>query len=344
MEKGTDRHDEETNMFGLYLLVLSAQALPPQPPGEATIAALGAGLEQWRKTVQFRSTFRLREGTAKSVEAGLRDGVDPSLPRGVVEATGVFHRQGELMRFTLDYGRPPVPVPPALGLPPPPPGGGSFQNVSYDEVTNGRIQVRYHPGPSGDNVSVEPRRPDVIGAGQFAQSEINPLYPYRNPRFDPFKPWDLGRQQPSKRDVTAVDDGQTEVKLTTDGEWKQTRRMRFRTAPGIAVLTEIVEIVTTPQGKNIETHVRRSDFRDCPGGPVARRVVSVLKAENDAVVVREWVSPDLGDRPPAEADFVIRIGPRTSVGGYRNAPPRGSDDRRIDITAITKDDLDNGVR
>jgi hypothetical protein len=120
--------------------------------------------------------------------------------------------------------------------------------------------------------------------------------------------------------------------------------MRFRTAPGIAVLTEIVEIVTTPQGKTIETHVRRSDFRDCPGGPVARRVVSVLKAENDAVVVREWVSPDLGDRPPAEADFVIRIGPRTSVGGYRNAPPRGSDDRRIDITAITKDDLDNGVR
>jgi hypothetical protein len=219
--------------------------------------------------------------------------------------------------------------------------------VSYDEVTNGRIQVRYHPGPSGDNVIVELRRPDVIGAGQLSQSAMNPLYPYRNPRFDPFKLWDLGGasgQQPIKREVTAVGEGQTEVTLTQDGAWKQSRRVRFRTAPGPAVLTEIVEVTPPPQGKTTETHIRLSDFRNCPGGPVARRVVSIHLRENGRVAVREWVSTDLGDRPPADADFVIRIGPTTTVGGYRNAPPRGADDRRIDITVITKEDLDNGVR
>lgn len=336
-------------MFGVFLLAVSASAVPaPNPSTEATIAALVKGLEQWRNDVRFRSTYRFRQGYAKAVEAGLRDGVDPSIKEpagGVFEATGVFHKKDNLMRFSLDYGQPPVPVQPPPGGPAPPPGGRAVRNVSYDEVTNGRIQVRYHPGASGDNVIVGRRRPEVIGAGQLSQTESNPLYPYQNPRFDPFTLWDLGAGQlPAGREVVTVDDSHRAVVLSQDGAWKQSRRVLFQTKPAPAVITQIVEVTTRPNGKASETHIRLSDFRDCPGGRVARRVVTVGTNEGGRVVVREWVSNDLGDVPPTNTDFVIRIAENTSVGGYRQAPPRGANDRRIDISTITEDDLDNGVR
>jgi len=217
--------------------------------------------------------------------------------------------------------------------------------VSYDEVTNGRIQVRYHPGASGNNASVERRQPTVIGAGQFSEIESNPLSPYRNPRFDPFKLWNFAADQPpAGREVANVDDSHRAVVLSQDGVWKQSRRVLFQTKPAPAVITQIEEVTTPPNGKASETHIRLSDFRDCPGGRVARRVVNVRKDEGGRVIVREWVSNDLGDVPPADTDFVIRIAPNTSVGGYRRTPPRGADDRRIDISTITEDDLDNGVR
>src|ERR1700732_4496285 len=110
---------EEVPMFSvdllsLYLLLLAASPSARSP--EATIATLDAGLQQWRKDVRFRSTFHLRHGYAKSVEAGLRDGVDPSItepPEGAYKANGVFHQKGDLIRFSLDYSQPPIPVQPA---------------------------------------------------------------------------------------------------------------------------------------------------------------------------------------------------------------------------------------
>lgn len=326
--------------FCLLLLAMPDDGKSP----EKVVAGLKAGLMKEGKDLAFRSTFRTRDGFAKTVEAGLRDGIDPSIaePREVI---GVFHRKGALMRFSLDYGRAPIPTRFPAGLPAQP-GVQSVRDVSYDEVTDGKIQVRYHPGASGDNVSVELRQKDLIGAGQLSNSEMTPLRPYRNWRFDPFKLWDLGKGPPAaKTEVAVLGDNQTEVTLTSDGDYKQWRRIRFRTAPAPIIMIQMDQIVTHPDGTGQEIRIRLSDFQDCPGGPVARRVVSVFKQKDaDRVSVREWISTDLGVKLPTDADFIVSIAPTTTIGGLRNAPQRGIAGRQIDITLIDESDLDNGIQ
>ena len=202
------------------------------------------------------------------------------------------HRRtsGELARHSIDFGQPPIPVQAGPALPPIGPGEKLVRNSSWDEITSSKILVRYHPGGSGNNVGVEKLREDPAKLSDF---ELSPLNPHRNPRFQPFELWKLEKELPPKaaiRNVRVVDKEHTEVVLTQDGNQKQFRRVLLRTSKPLAVITAIDDVISRPDGKKTESHIRLSDFRECPGGLVARRVLTVSKLADGRVLVEDWIS------------------------------------------------------
>jgi hypothetical protein len=219
-------------------------------------------------------------------------------------------------------------------------GAKAVRNLSFDESTNGRFQIRYEPEGSGDVLYVKPGRPEPGLAGALSHIHIHPLNPIGNPKFAPLEPWDFGpgvAKGKLSQKITPLDGDRVEILLRQEGGRTQTRRVRFWTVPSPPVITEIDDETSLPNGKTNVIHVRLSEFKKCTGGMVARKLLVVSRnAADDIVSVTEWESKDL-DSPPLDSDFVIAIGARTKVHGLKD-PPTGAD-RRIDLNTLTEADL-----
>ncbi len=314
------------------------------------IASLKVAYDQWQQDVSFKARFRLRHGFANSVQAALSSGIDQNLnvqPERKLEASGFLCKKGRLMRLNLDFGHPALvvsePAPPQKGKPS---GPRVVRDVSFHEVTNGLLQVTYNPDPSSNYATVGKRTPSTRGIGPLAQTIFSPIEPFANPAFRPFELWDLKSvtdrvSVPAK--VQSMDSDHVEVVLREKGSWTQMRRMRFRTRASIPVLSEIDEVATLPSGETIEYYVRLSDFRACPGGEVARKVLSASKPRAGPVFVREWISSDLGDAVCNDADFAVALASDTSVSGLKDPPRLGTAKRVIDITNLTEADLGDAL-
>jgi hypothetical protein len=314
-----------------------------------TIAALRAGLLQWKQGVEFRSTFLLKQGYAESVQAALREGIDSALNADtphVFAARGVFHKKGDKLRMSLDYGHDPVVVGAPLGkagkakaTPKAQNVGHTVSHVSFDEVTNGAFELKYYPGASGNSVVASPNKTMRTGAGSNSAVTLNPLAPYENPRFDPFKLWDTDSGSANAATLQSISmnaDRTLDVILSRSGQWKQQRRIRFDMDAVPPVIIEIDETMTSPEGRVIEAYSRLTNFVQCPGGLVARSVRSLMKSGKGYTLVREWSSTDLGSVPPNDGDFVLEVPATTAIGGLANPPTSDSTGRRIDVGLLSE--------
>ena len=126
--------------------------------------------------------------------------------------------------------------------------------------------------------------------------------------------------------------------VTVDGKttYSQVNVIEFWTKPKkLPVIRRIHRLITHADGRRFfEREARLSDFQECPGGLVARRVLLASQSGNDGMVsVREWVSRDLGKTPSADADFNIKIPATTLVEGVAN-PPLPGQERTLDIREL----------
>jgi len=314
---------------------------------DETRTVLEAGVEKWTRDVSFRATYTLRQGLAASVEAGLANGIDPTLSDPKVpayEARGLFNKMGRLIRYSADFGRPAAELagrseegnPNKLGF-----SQRVVHLVSFDEISNGVLQVAYMPEGPGV-VGVTLRTPDVTGIGVHSVGFPNPVQPHGNPRFRPLRLWDLGdgvNLDPERKKVTHLPGQRIQVELEQGGSHKLARRVVFWTVPSPPVIVEIDDTITEPTGASSSSSIRMSDFRRCSAGHVARRVRSVSSLGSGLVRVQDWTSDDLGERAPTRSDFVLKVPASTAVGGLKQLPPLDGVNRVIDIEKLSPDDL-----
>ena len=309
----------------MYIIpvLLCAIASGPSESDRAIAETLRAAVEQWQAEVAFRSTYRLRSGLASSLEEALRGEIDPKLGGGPsirFEATGVFHKQGPNLRCSINFVGGPVMLSPAKSDLPPP-----LTNRPRDEASDGRVQVSYYAPttvrpPKGTYASVahvEKRRPETpdMAAGYFTETYINPLRPWPNPHGALFGPLPLVG-------VKTVDEEHVEV--ISQQKYESGNRKHWRvlywTKPSPPVVQKVSMEFVFSGGKRAEMFSVLSDFKQCPAGMVARRVLYVDPSTPNLVFVQEWRSDDLGDRPPSSEDFAITVAPTTMVRGFKDEP------------------------
>jgi hypothetical protein len=117
-----------------------------------------------------------------------------------------------------------------------------------------------------------------------------------------------------------------------NGDQKHSRVL-YWTNPSPPVVQKVSTEYVFSGGKRAEMFSVLSDFKECPGGMVARRVLLVAPHTPNLVFVQEWRSHDLGDRPASSEDFAITVAPTTFVEGFK-AEPRNAKIRRLEPSKI----------
>jgi hypothetical protein len=333
---------------------------PPLPDSQMLLKTLNAGIEQWRKDVSFRSSYRMRSGFSKSIEAGLQDGVDVTIsgsPGEDCESFGQFHKMGKLQRYSQIFPGGKISVSDPSNKPT---GRGehpgkepkaivhAYVNCSKDEVFNDRFLIRYYPGDAGDCAAVDPFDNSWAKLGGLPSHSMNPLNPFGNPReLRYLELHDFESPKDPKSfsvELHPLDKDHLDVILRREGTWKQYRKIGVWTGATPPVVTAIDEVQTDPKGKVFESHHRFSDFKRCPGGMVARHVRAVFSGGDGKVRVQEWRSPDLGNVQPTKNDFVVILTPRTSISNLKDPPTSDAQPRALDVTRLTDADLGMPIR
>ena len=91
----------------------------------------------------------------------------------------------------------------------------------------------------------------------------------------------------------------------------ESRALTVRTGPDRPLVEEFVRTVENP-GMTIKIVTKALEWKDCGGFPVPARIrrtvhtASPAQAESVWNVV-EWVSDDLGERPPRKSDFAVKV-------------------------------------
>ncbi|MDC0936013.1 hypothetical protein OAS39_06980 [Pirellulales bacterium] len=318
-------------LYSTVFLVLFASMAQAE---QVAIERLRTQLDEWRRGVQFYSTYELRRGVGVSFDDAFSnrmfDGIETL-------ASGVFCKSGDLLRISIDYGGQTA-VTGIVGDDALPKGHALIVSKgSEDEVTDGDRWLVYRPRwkNMGDRAvlsrisSIAARK---TSTGQWRMSPLNPL-PGFNP--DPFGGDAVLGTAPAF-DIVSTDDVTT-VTITSNAmikerAYSQTNTIEFWTEPDKPVIRRIHRKITYDENEPyLERDVRLSDFRECPSGFVARRVVFAAQSgREDRVRVSEWISHDLGDRNPVDSDFQIKIPPTTEIVNVLNPPPQGQV-RTLDI-------------
>lgn len=314
---------------------------------QVMVEAMRAGLEQWHREVEFRSTFRFRTGTAEHVT--VKDGevvVDGGSVRR--RATGVLHKQGARIRLSIKYdgGM-------KIVRPPEPSGDGSFSTTqnSQDAVTDGDVTILYTEKMSAAAGE------QTVSAGGMARVHkadatgwslrrirgslemlVTPLDPYAKAIWQPQILDDVAfpqRYSETKARAYEVGDDRLELVLEQSAEDRfSVIELGFWIAPDPPVLTS-VKLKDTKAGRgDYEYHATLSHFCECPGGFVASRVVAVSGLQGRPKRFKEWVSEDLGKVPPAHADFVVQVPKDTKIRGIQVLPPIRDGSRTLDIANL----------
>lgn len=309
-----------------FLLLAASGAEFDRVAAETLLAAV----EQWQSDVAFRSTFQLREGYARTVDAALRGEMDPGIR--ILEGKGVCHKLGRKIRYSVDFGGP-------FRI-----GEKTVTRVTFDAVTDRRLDIAYHPlaRKPGINLkgtaSVVARTPERDGSELFGKESrycISPLKPLRSAALAPFLlPFVVG--------VSRVDEGHVEIvtRMKKPNGTEIKREVLFWTEPSPPVVEKIVLDTASPNGRRTQAIVQVSDFRECPGGMVARHIVHAYAypGSDRPVHVCVWHSADLGAVPPTDEDFVIEVPPDTVVMGIREDSPLANT-RKLDVSKFEVADL-----
>jgi hypothetical protein len=324
-----------------------------------------AAVRQWRDAVEFRCTFTYRQAWVVSREDAWdgRWGSNVGNPEDEDRATGEYHKQGDWVRLRWDRGRPPV-VTDVAG------GGVVFTEMSFDEVSLGPLTLAYRKryGVERDSIWVTPRHdlPDAmyragptdhVGAhltpfsagggrgGIMSPLEYLPkLMQERGGRFR----CRVSREEPD-RVIFHMDGAGT----NGETEYQRTIRVTFWTQPALPVIERVDWVSRTGDDVPTEYTLSLSDFVQCGGGMMARRLQSASgpypppanapegKPHDKPWLAMQWISRDLGERDPQPDDFVVSIPAGVLVRGLRSPPPQGKP-VTIDLSQLSLDDLDTG--
>jgi hypothetical protein len=319
---------------------------------DSLVTSLEAGRAGWFENLEFSSSFGVEIGQAlpfKSVKDArfAREGQN-------LMVEGLLHQKGAWRRFQYDYSEGWQPVD-ALTVPGRAnPAMTLFRYVPGDEVTDGAIYAKYTsrheigPAPKhvfGDQLNVE--GPDG-GLPRFAATWRHPLSYGQssfNWLFDLSRPIGVDGPGALRRVVKHVDETHVAVRLWRDGpDWSQSRELSFRVGKFGAVVESFKETNITPTGGTSVIETQFLDFRDCPGGPVASRVLEGARAQHagskeQRFFLQRWISSDLGRRRPTHADFIITIPETTRITGTNKVPAIVDGKRQFDVGALRDSDL-----
>jgi hypothetical protein len=310
--------------------------------------ALRSARAQWLRETQFRCRYRLMSGVVGSVDEAFNDQVRRAQVKEL--RTGAHIRKGGRQRISCEYPEPSevVSVVDSQGVPVDVDlkrierlqAGQNVlvRNSGFDELSDTGRSLIYRPlykqaifcARNLDEVDI------AAGGCTEGESELSPFNPTRACEMDIFfatgqQKFDVG----TILGIMHIDDAHIVTVSRSRREeathiFEQITRLTWWTAPSVPVVEQIERSITL-NGMPLVTHrVRLSDFVACPGGNVPKNVVYASidngkeRASTD-VLVWEWLSTDLGDAPPTDADFVLSVPASTIVIGLKKPPPPGTD-------------------
>jgi RNA polymerase sigma factor (sigma-70 family) len=307
------------------------------------------GVAKWVDQVEFTSTYKLYRGFARTFE----DGVAGRIEDKHVWATGRFSKMDDKMRFSLDFGGPPVStIVDGREV------FGPDANISFDSVGDSNFQMFYDPY-KGEGGLLRVRETIFVPGSPFSLPEAldleNPLQP--SITHTRSAPHGIGRlfelttmeNQDETGIRTTIENLSGEriqvVRETKEAPPKERRTFVFWTKPNPVVVTQVINEYRVG---NTSEYRRRaeivSDFVNCDGLMVPRRVLSVGMDPEKRWLVHEWMSEDLGQRPPTAEDFIIRLPANARVQGLRNLPPLVQEVRAVSVDELDKRDLISTAR
>lgn len=314
-----------------------------------TLEVLSEGLRAWSNASSFVASYEVKTERASTMEQAVagnydRRGGEPENP-DLATQQGKICKLGSLVRYTEFFEGGPQ----EIGPPPghiAKPGVRYFRNRAHDEVTDGRLQIRYTPAKDdgGGKLFIE-TRDDRLGASVFAgPSTKGSLSPFGLSGTMASEVLDKIRRDVEQGADLKIDrkrsDGYVEVTSTSEkaGSTKVTRAVIW-TQPELPVLTEY-EISSRRNGKTSTARYLMSEFVDCGPSKIARTVKRITSTGADRPLrVQVWHSPDLGDREPVKADFVVTVPKTVSLGGVKALPPSALSDGSFDITQFSEANL-----
>lgn len=313
------------------------------------VAALRAAHADWFDRVEFRASYTRRTAALSAAKDVFS--VATEMGTGELVARGLFHKSDHRQRISVDYGHPeavgaldadgnPVEVPDlneADEVVPQIPENGRLliRNASFDEIFDLGYSVIYHPKWKdaydhawfNDNAL---RHRDAMPCCHAAW-EISPLNPVYGCNASPFEHGSLIGPEVT-HEARPLPDGRVVLVTTSrigskdEGGIEQVNEVTWLMEPVPPVIERVHRrLFDLRDGEQFdEICATLSDFVDCPGGKVARRVVSAREVKGSTTVIAQiWESADLGNRESTPNDFVIQVAATTIVSGLKTPPPPG---------------------
>jgi hypothetical protein len=124
-------------------------------------------------------------------------------------------------------------------------------------------------------------------------------------------------------DVKSIDNERIELVFKKiEGDIVTTQSFTFWTKPSLPVITKLYKNLHSPRYEE-EVSSILTDFIQCSGGLVAKKIIYIVQPSNGSIRVSEWLSTDLGKDQPSEEDFTIHLDPKTLIIGLANKPKPG---------------------
>jgi hypothetical protein len=323
-------------------LVGAAQPAEESKSDAVFVSALEAGLEQWLADVEILCTYRIHALKVPTFEMAQT----AEFASGELEMSGTFAKLGRTLRFSNRYAKGPEDVSDRKD-------GTRWSRLPFDEVSNDELQIVFpepHARQPKSILTVSTRYENQRGqlvSGPANDSQLNPLSIAGPKRIHhPFRLLATeGEAAPLEIRVAPGDEeGDIVVTIARDApSCREERRVVVAAATSQPVIREVLDTYTMKKaGEVVRASCKVLEFTECGKTRAPRKFRYIKGSTSDPQwQVLDWISDDMGLRPPTRADFVIKTPPEVAVVGLKQRMPFGTA-RDIDIFALSTDDLRTG--
>jgi len=317
------------------------------PTGEwEAIEALDAGVEEWRRRVNFFCRYAMHVGCSHTFEDGWtgRSWDEAGGDRG----SGVLVKLGDFMRASARWEQPPRVSQDA--------GPAAYVSRPWFECVGAPdLYFVYQMGRTETpHAQVLRRQADHAGPLYACSFDMasGPFFFHGGDTGRPIaKFFDGSYPRPDTPGVEVsvkTEGNQLVVRLVRparrgDGHIRRTLSFSLEYTPPLLVRVEgVAEHADRAQGMRSVSQAER--IVAVQGGHLAsavRTVMGPVRATDgrDYFIYSHWESEDLGQRPPTEEDLVVELGPEVEIVGLKNPPPVGKP-RRFFIKDYSLADLE----
>ena len=261
---------------------------------EALLNSLRRMQEDWIENASFCGHFTARSGDFTSEE----EAMTAELPADAHSQSGFLAKLGHRYRCLSESGEDPE------------------NAVCIDSVSNDRFWLRIERRPESERFrvpysSVLRKFSGDWESGLAAAAAVSDYAPWAF--FDSVSQFTGNAAEDADIEYAPLEDGR--VLLTFSREIREgvteSRALTVRTGPDRPTVEEFVRTVENP-GMTIKIVTKALEWKDCGGFPAPARIrrtvhtASPAQAESVWNVV-EWVSDDLGERPPRKSDFAVKV-------------------------------------